>query len=84
LFTYPINPTLHSTSLHFTLLFLTTTYFPSLFPFHRLYFPQLKKARRNLGQGKKNLGQGKKNLNLGTENLSQGRKNLSQGKKNLN
>ena len=39
--TYPINPTLH-----FTLLFLTTTYFssphfPSLFTFYRLYFPSL-------------------------------------------
>jgi hypothetical protein len=41
LFTYPINPTLH-----FTLLFLTTTHFPSphvpsLFTFYRLYFPSL-------------------------------------------
>ena len=41
MFTYPINHTLH-----FTLLFLTTTYFPSphfpsLFTFYRLYFPSL-------------------------------------------
>jgi hypothetical protein len=35
-FSYPINPTLH-----FTLLFLTTTYFPSLFTFYRLYFPSM-------------------------------------------
>jgi hypothetical protein len=41
LFTYPINPTLH-----FILLFLTTSYFPSPhfpshFTFYRLYFPSL-------------------------------------------
>ena len=35
-FTYPINPTLH-----FTLLFITTTHFPSLFIFYRLHFPSL-------------------------------------------
>ena len=31
----------HFTSLHFTLLFPTTTHFPSLFTFYRLYFPSL-------------------------------------------
>jgi len=41
IFTYPINPTLH-----FTLLFLSTTYFPSPhfpspFTFYRIYFPSL-------------------------------------------
>jgi hypothetical protein len=37
LFTHPINPTLH-----FTSLFLNTTYFPSLhFTFYRLHFPSL-------------------------------------------
>ena len=35
-FTYPINPTLH-----FTSLFLTTAYFPSLLTFYHLYFPSL-------------------------------------------
>jgi hypothetical protein len=40
-FTFPINP-----SLHFTLLFVSTTYFPSfhfpsLFTFYRFYFPSL-------------------------------------------
>ena len=41
LFTYPINPTLH-----FTLLFITTTHFPSphfpsLFTFYPLHFPSM-------------------------------------------
>ena len=35
-FTYPINP-----SLHFTLLFISTTHFPSLFTFYCLRFPSL-------------------------------------------
>ena len=35
-FTYPINP-----SFHFTLLFLSTTHFPLLFAFYRLYFLSL-------------------------------------------
>jgi hypothetical protein len=40
-FTYPINP-----SLHFTLLFISTTHFPSLhfpslFTFYRLHFPSM-------------------------------------------
>jgi hypothetical protein len=36
IFTYPINP-----SLHFTLLFISTAHFPSLFAFYRLHLPSL-------------------------------------------
>jgi len=35
-FTYPINP-----SLHITLLFISTTHFPSLLTFYHLHFPSL-------------------------------------------